>query len=87
VGYSYHEGIGVRRDAKVAAHWYRHAVRADDVYAQYNLGLCYLEGDGVPRNRRLARNWFQKAARQGHQKAAQRLSEIDSPTQSTERRY
>ena len=49
---------------------------ADDVNAQFNLGLCYENGYGVEQDLGRAVEWFEKAAAQGHTKAQNFLNEL-----------
>jgi TPR repeat protein len=48
--------------------------------AQYDLGLRYHTGDGLEKNAELARKWFEAAAKQGNNRAAQKLEELNKAT-------
>lgn len=66
IGQLYRLGLGVPKDLKVAANWYRLAAEQGLARAQANLGVMYLRGEGVERDPQTAAQWFQKAAEQGH---------------------
>ena len=57
LGVLYESGVWVRRDATVAADWYRRAGEARYVPAQWRLARLYNEGRGVPQDRAQARRW------------------------------
>ena len=65
LGFMYHEGKGVPRDAKEAVKWYRLAADQGDPAAQFSLGVIYASGDGVPRDYKEAARWYRLAANQG----------------------
>ena len=65
LGLCYHEGYGVPKDYRQAAHWFRKAAEQGMKEAQCLLGLCYEDGDGVPKDYKQAAYWFRKAAEQG----------------------
>jgi uncharacterized protein len=79
IGYSYHEGEGVKRNYTTAVDFYRKAARKGDNKAMYNLGLSYQFGDGVIESKTIAKKWFQKAASSGHRKAKEKLKELTNP--------
>ena len=66
IGQLYRLGLGVPKDLKVAANWYRLAADQGLSRAQANLGVMYLRGEGLPRDPVKAADWFNKAAEQGH---------------------
>lgn len=66
IGQLYRLGLGVPKDLKVAANWYRLAADQGLSRAQANLGVMYLRGEGVERDPVKAADWFGKAADQGH---------------------
>lgn len=72
----YAEGLGVRRDLRAAADWYRRAARRGDAVAQLNLGDDYATGRGVTRDPIAAYLWLDLAARQGRGWAAGRRDDI-----------
>ena len=75
VGFYYGKGLGVARDAAVAAGWFAKAAAQGHAPAQSNLGLCYLRGDGVARDEVLATSWLRKAAAQGFDNAIRCLAD------------
>lgn len=66
IGQLYRLGLGVPKDLKVAANWYRLAADQGLSRAQANLGVMYLRGEGIERDPVKAADWFNKAAEQGH---------------------
>ena len=66
IGQLYRLGLGVPKDLKVAANWYRLAADQGLSRAQANLGVMYLRGEGVVRDPAKGAEWFSKAADQGH---------------------
>ena len=64
------EGVGVNKDSKEAAKWYRLAAVRGDAAAQYNLSLAYLKGDGVNQDYVRAYMWSNIAAANGNADAA-----------------
>ena len=65
---SYYEGdddyVGVSKDLRKAAQWYRKAAEQGNASAQFNLGLMYGNGEGVPQDAPEAVRWYRKAAEQ-----------------------
>lgn len=59
-------GIGVDKDASVAATWYRKAADKHLAVAQYALGVSYQIGDGVTKDLAEALEWYRKAADQNY---------------------
>lgn len=66
LGYCYHEGVGVKRDFKLAVRSYKIAAAAGIDKAQFNLALCHLNGEGVLSNESRGLQWLRKAARKKH---------------------
>ena len=62
----YLAGVGVPRDFKVAARWYKAAADQGHVQAQLNLGELYAIGKGLPRDPVQAMKWLGLAAATGH---------------------
>ena len=73
LGVVYMNGEGVRKNYRLAVHWYRQAGEAGDSWACYLLGLCYRDGEGVPKRLRWARHWWRKAAAGGVTEARKAL--------------
>ncbi|NLE57360.1 MAG: sel1 repeat family protein, partial [Planctomycetes bacterium] len=61
----YDFGIGVRKNLRLAARWYRRAAEGGHETAQYNLSICYQKGDGVRKNHKKEVYWLKLAAAQG----------------------
>lgn len=74
LGKAYAEGIGVTRDAVLAARWYVKAARAGLAVAQYRLGSLYERGEGVLRDPAEAQRWYRKASDQGNARAMHNLA-------------
>ena len=66
LGAAYESGLGVERDFKEAARWYRAAAERGDALAQANLGQLYFDGRGVPFDLEQAYKWFKLSANQGN---------------------
>jgi uncharacterized protein len=66
LGAAYEGGLGVERDFKEAARWYRAAAERGDALAQANLGQLYFDGRGVPFDLEQAYKWFKLSANQGN---------------------
>ena len=62
LGVAYINGIGVPRNAKLAAHWIFKAAQAGHQQAQLMLATMLQEGLGTPKNEFAARRWYDKAA-------------------------
>jgi len=65
LGFCYHNGTGVEKDAVESVKWYRKAADQGDVNAEYALGMAYVLGSGVKKDFEEANAWFLKAAEQG----------------------
>ena len=78
LGNRYYNGEGVTKDYVEAAKWYRKAAEQGEQYGQYNLGWCYQYGQGVTKDLSEAKKWYQKAANQGHEKAKEKLKEVEA---------
>jgi len=90
VGFALFYGIGIRRDRRAAAAWYRRAAedpgarsrdwlrKMDPRSAMTNLGRMYRKGEGVRKSWPLAIRWFTRAARLGSRDGAHFLAEIYS---------
>ena len=61
----YEAGLGVRRDDRRAAHWYRVAADRGHVIARLNIGDFYSRGRGVGLDRVKAWYWLDLAASAG----------------------
>ena len=69
LGSLYASGHGVKKNQKLAAHWYKRAAKQGLAAAQFNIGflLLYGAGDGehqIKANPRSAARWLSKAAKQ-----------------------
>ncbi len=62
----YTNGIGVEKDEKEAAKWYKKAAEQGNEVAQYYWGVCCYNGTGVKQDKEEARKWFQKSADQDY---------------------
>jgi len=72
-GLLFYKGIGVDKDFKKAAQWFKQAARKGHTRAQYNLGIMSYLGQGVPQDYTQAATWFQKAGEQDHAAAQYNL--------------
>lgn len=72
----YYEELGVRRNYRVSAQWFRRAAEQGHPAAQYKLGGMYFAGRGVPQDDRLAIRWWRLAAEQGHGESQNNLGAL-----------
>ncbi len=72
-GLLFYKGIGVDKDFKKAAQWFKQAARKGHARAQYNLGIMSYLGQGVPQDYAQAAVWFKKAGEQDHAAAQYNL--------------
>ena len=87
IGYMYNHGMGVEKNEKVGAEWYRKAAEMGYAKSQYNLGQCYLEGDGVPKDAKEAIKWFRMAAEQGYANAEYQMGYLTVKGKGTEQDF
>ena len=69
MGRLFETGAAGKKDAMIAADWYRKAAEGGNAKARFNLGNLYLAGNGVIKDARTAAEWFHKAAVGGHRVA------------------
>lgn len=62
----YAEGVGVRKNDRTAAHWFRQAAERGSIEARYELALMYSIGRGVSRDPSRAAHWYGLLAADGH---------------------
>ncbi len=72
-GLLFYKGIGVDKDFRKAARWFKQAARKGHARAQYNLGIMSYLGQGVPQDYAQAAVWFKKAGEQDHAAAQYNL--------------
>jgi TPR repeat protein len=65
LGRAYAQGLGVKLDYKVAAHWYGLAASNGNAEAEEMYGELCQAGQGVPRDLAAAQRWFTKASQDG----------------------
>ncbi|RKQ34006.1 tetratricopeptide repeat protein [Oceanobacillus halophilus] len=63
-------------DGKDALRWFKMAADREDLYGEFNLGMCYESGIGTQINLKKAKYWYQKAALKGDQEAKAKLKEF-----------
>ena len=76
LGVAYVRGIGVMKDDREAAKWYRKAADQGHVMAQYELGVLHLHGKGVKRDAITAFTWLNIAGANGSRIAAEALGKF-----------
>jgi TPR repeat protein len=76
LGYMYHHGESVKKDAVQAVSWYRKATVQGYARAQLNLGDMYERGEGVDKDAVQAVSWYRKAAVQGYAGAQYNLGNM-----------
>ena len=72
-GLLFYKGIGVDKDFKKAAQWFKQAAKKGHAGAQYNLGIMSYLGQGVEQDYSQAAVWFEKAGDQDHAAAQYNL--------------
>ena len=73
IGYSYYDGVGVKRDIGKAIEWFKKAAELNHPRAMFLLGSCYYNGTGMNKDYDRALDWLTKAAQLGDAKAMNRL--------------
>ena len=73
IGGNHSFGVGVLKDHKKAAMWYKKAAKQGHSNAQYALGDAYARGIGVLKDMKQAVEWYIKSAEQGNTNAQQKL--------------
>ena len=69
LGFLYASGLGLAKDEKEAAKWFRKAADHDDPLGQVSLGAVTFLGIGVPKNLVEAYMWTSLATAQGNERA------------------
>jgi TPR repeat protein len=69
LGFLYHQGIGVIRNAERAVSLYQRSVEQGDSAAIFNLSVCYHRGEGVEQDWNKAAELYQQAVEQGNREA------------------
>jgi len=69
LGILYRRGLGVKKNPKEAAKWYKLAADQGFAKAQFNLGLMYKRGNGVEKDLIKAIDLYQLSARNGYSRA------------------
>ena len=72
-GLLFYKGIGVPKDFKKAAQWFRRAANKGHAGAQYNLGIMSYLGQGTEQDYASAAQWFERAGQQDHAAAQYNL--------------
>ncbi len=70
------EGVGIPKDAKLAAQWFKAAADQGNVFASYNLGVLYRDGQGVGQSVDMAKLYFQLAKAGGNRNAEKALKTL-----------
>lgn len=74
LGVCYEEGIGIKKNAKMALECYMLASSLGHAKASYNVGVFHAQGlADLPKNRKAARQYFQEAAKMGLNEANKAL--------------
>jgi TPR repeat protein len=64
--FRYEEGQGVKKDAAIAAYWYKLSALQGYPWAQCNWAYLLQNGLGVEEDTESGAYWYRKAALQGH---------------------
>jgi TPR repeat protein len=78
LGEMHRGGLGVSRDAREAARWYRQAAEQDHEAAQEELGLLLANGRGVEKDPGEAARWLRKAAEKGRPRAQYQFGRLQA---------
>ncbi|MBC9785140.1 sel1 repeat family protein [Heliobacterium chlorum] len=73
LGLCFLEGIGVAKEAVLAAELFKKAAEREHSGGQYELGVCYCMGRGIAQDGEEALRWFVRSADQGYAKAQHNL--------------
>ena len=76
VGRIYDEGLGINKEAVVAARWYKKGADLGDIEAAFALGVMFAEGRGVDKDRMTAGQMFERAAAKQHALANYNLAQL-----------
>ncbi|EXX63785.1 Skt5p [Rhizophagus irregularis DAOM 197198w] len=76
IGYCYSNGAGIKKDLKIAFHWYEKAAGNGNIIAMYNLGYSYKKGIGVEKDVNKAIYWYRKSAEQGYEYAQNEIEKL-----------
>ncbi|KAH0790531.1 cobalamin biosynthesis protein CobT [Histomonas meleagridis] len=75
----YQKGISIEKNEAGAIEWYKlGAMQSEDVECFYCLGKCYQKGIGAEQNNEEAIRYYKKAAEKNHEKAKQKLNELEN---------
>lgn len=83
----YQKGLGIKRDTKEAAQWYKIAADSGSTEGQFSYGLKLLEGKDVAQDRKAAKIYLQKAADAGHPVAQFNYGQMVAHDRPTTRGY
>ena len=70
------KGLGIARNRKKAANWYRFAAKGGGRAAQFHYGNLLLQGEFVEQDLKLGEDYLRKAADAGHPRAQFNLAQI-----------
>ena len=73
LGYCYQNGVGCKKNLKLAVHYYTIAAEDGSATAKFNLGMCYKNGGGVNVNFKMAEKLLSEAKDAGYQDDAEKL--------------
>ena len=73
MGVMYVRGLGVPKDYKESARWFKSAAEQGNAGAQFEVGMMYYKGEGVSSDLKESARWFKLAADQGNKQAKKAL--------------
>lgn len=76
MGCYFDEGIGVRKNKRVAHNWWLRAAKAGDTRALILIGKAYARGDGYSKNLQKAAEYFLLADQRGDSSAAKNIKKL-----------
>ena len=74
----YETGRGIKKDRQRAFSWYKSAVEAGDMHAEYDLGRCYAYGIGTAFDYDLALKSFRSAEASGYSTARREIERLEA---------
>ncbi|MGD9852168.1 MAG: tetratricopeptide repeat protein [Nitrospirales bacterium] len=76
LGWAYEKGVGVERDLRRAADYYRRSAENGYMHGQFNYASVLEHGIGVERNEAESLRWYRRAEQSGNQDASAKVKEL-----------
>lgn len=65
LGYTYHDGVGVKKDCSIQLYWYEKAAEQGSISACHYIAQMYERGECIEKDLPLAIKWYEKAIELG----------------------